>query len=358
MKKILPVLLIALCGAACSDDKPSGKKENADSSTGVKDTVTDSLPQELIVPRALEIPRGISINTKIKNGDTVYIVNDSRALEDLFYYDEDWSRFPGVVDYDSAFAAQPQPDWKKIPVDTLLKEMFRHAEFSQMCEAEEPALPENFHYATIERNEFAIRGTGFQKLRNRRREVIDYYMKGKKSRYTIDDLCIFIDLNAVEMLPYLLDAERKLRTLALAAADKRLYHKEGIGEKEKNYMTYSVGKAYNYVLATICAILRQEKYEALLQSDMEAELKKQIETFAKENQPTKESKAAEADGYVYTYTDPVYNLITGVHVKTDAPVTKTNVERIASWADDYIRNKLPEAAKTAGERMTNRPVGR
>lgn len=358
MRKTVLLSFAALILFSCGNDpQPQESKLPKTADTPRADTA-DTLVRQEAVPPAYPLPAGVEINTKLLKGDTVYLVADPGKLEDLFYRDVDWSMYPGVVDYDSAFAAQPAPDWKRMPVDTLLKAIFRFVDFSQMCDAEEPRLPDVFDYAVVERNEFAIKSPGFQKLRNRRREVIDHYLADKDRTLTTDDLLIFTDLNAVEMLPVLLERERRLRRLALAAADGKLYSKEYPDDKGKNYTAYAVGRAYNYTLATICAILRQEGYEALVSSDMEADLKKQILKFAKENAPSKETRDLEKQGYYFTCTDPVHQVMTGVHVSVEAPVNKANTERIAYWTDDYIRRLLPEAAKTAGTRMTDHPMVR
>lgn len=353
MKKTLLFLATLSLLCSCGDDKKTPGKTD----TGKNDSADHATTA---VPEAFPIPAGFT--QSVRGRDTLYVLDSYDAIDSLLI-DEDshWSGYPDM-DYDSTVQAQlvaTAPNWKTVPVDTVLANMYRLADFSQMCDIPEIQLPAKFYYIDIEREEISVRPEGYQKLRDRRNEVIAYFKK-KHNHFTVNELCYFVDLNAVEMLPDLLRLERKLRNIALLAKDGRVRdHKEMKDNPGwQNSATRMIGGSYTQLLATITALLRNERYMPLMQSDMEADFKTKVEKYAAENPNYPTADKIGKDERAYMYFDPVYKKAVGLHVTAEVPITRQSVEMIASWADDYIKVQLPSSVATADKRMSAWPLNR
>lgn len=284
----------------------------------------------------------------IRGTDTLYRVTNKSALHG-FWINENFSG--GKYE----LAGKPMPQgWEKLPPRIFLEKVTeRHYSYSQLCSHPKQKKHSEFSYGGLPWQFNHMQASGFQLIRQRRSELILYYTgSGAMWRIrTVDDLNILIELNAVEALPILNSYIKKLEPVVLAAQANRLEFDSafsGYKDSEIHHLTH----AYQYALATVVCLLRQEKYAPLLRSEMEKEFATKLA------QGKADTLAPEAKARELVFNDPVHKYTRTSSFRTLVPMDRIHIRQIETWADDYCLRLLPEAKQTAATRMNPWPVSR
>ncbi|TND08223.1 MAG: hypothetical protein FD123_2478 [Bacteroidetes bacterium] len=349
---LLSVFLFA-CGPENEKTKAIPADSAPDTVANKKDTVPDTLVKTPLVLAGVEI--------SVSNGDTVFRIETLQAY-DTFLLEEVVCpiEYDGIPDW----AGQDSfpPGWEKYSIAKKIEYIESYpGTFNQMC-ADDSGIDTTprFPYPSGIRWTFSMTDDRFFELRKMRRPVIDFLLKERRGkRLTDQDLVIIADLNAIEFMPRLIEAERALRPLMLAGARRKLKSKmnsEMAGMQQLN----EVINSYQQIRETLTHLLRQEKYAPLLQSAMEKKYEAELRESSKRDYkgPVTSYDQLNEKDRGSTYVDPVYKLPVHQWFSTEILLNRKNLEFIAKCANDYWKNTPDEIKKKSGERMCIAPVER
>ncbi|TND05072.1 MAG: hypothetical protein FD123_3692 [Bacteroidetes bacterium] len=288
---------------------------------------------------------GISI--RMRGTDTIFFITKNNTLHAYRIY-------PPMNELYKT-AGQPMPaGWEKMAISSFItaaKE--RNYSYSQMCSKPKQKTHTEFTYGGIPWQHDHLKAPGFEILRKRRENVIAYYAGGellRRVRY-LDDLNILIDLNVVDMLPAMLEYEKKLKNLILAGIDGKVMFDTAFTRASGSEMHY-LTQSYVHMLSAMIMLLRQENYAPLLNSDMEKTFREKLLVSSKD------TLVPDVKSREIVFNDPVYKVTRSSSFRTSVPVNAANLDLIEKWVEDYCKNVLSEAKKTAAKRMTPWPVAR
>ncbi len=270
--------------------------------------------------------------------------------------------------------AAPVSEKERAGAKKLIQEIMEHpVAYTQMCGA--PTLPaEEVSLCGFHRWDGFIAVKDFKRLRDARESVIaviiqnfEVILQRKEFALNVmvhkmeDDyesqMMMLIDLNGVEALPSmvrLLDAvEEKQGAIQRTPPRKDVY----------DSVPSQVADLRSAILSTIFAILRQERYEPLLKSEMEGKHKKWIEQNRDDllkNMTERELKGRIEKGeFDFCRVDPIYNIPCRYFMGNGCtvPLTPELSKTIRSWASDYLA-KTPEKQRKGVTGMSPRPIMR
>ena len=167
-----------------------------------------------------------------------------------------------------------------------------------------------------------------------------------------DLLMMLVDLNAVEGLEELLRLESSIHAQSIKLASAAA----GSPNSSELFSTVSY---HRDLLGVIAAILRQEKYPLLLESEVELEFRRTLE------------KRAKAEGFSaasvelpltpnqrrYVSLDPIYRLPSSPNQPVQIEYTETLRDRIVAFGKSFLKS-VPTEKRLAARGMIPEPVTR
>ncbi len=157
---------------------------------------------------------------------------------------------------------------------------------------------------------------------------------------------MIIDLNGVELLNQLCElAELTTRRAERRANAQTIF--SDTGTRENLVDRDDIPSSLSELLSTITAILRQERYQPLLESKIEREFRAAVKEDATTHQPSGAEEISKDKPNSWSYFDPLCGELISFTPYSWVELTPERSKQIIEWARDYLRKTPPEKRRAA-----------